>query len=183
MTFAKGATALALVLGLAACGGNADTADTTVTDTASAMAPAASAVDTTTTATTTVDTASAMAPATPATPIPTPSPSTSPSTKATPVAAATKPAEFAQCSACHATERGKNGIGPSLAGIYGDKAGTVPGYDFSDAMKNSGLTWNQGNLDRFLTDPKGVVPGTKMTFPGLKDPAKRAAVIAYLKSL
>jgi cytochrome c2 len=184
MTFAKGATALALVLGLAACGGNSETADTAGIDTTSAMAPAAGAAsDTATTVETTADTSSAMAPAASATPSPTPTPSASPSGKATPVAAATKPAEFAQCSACHSTERGKNGIGPSLAGIYGTKAGAVPGYDFSDAMKNSGLTWNQGNLDRYLTDPKGVVPGTKMSFPGLKDPAKRAAVIAYLKSL
>jgi cytochrome c2 len=179
MTFAKGATALALVLGLAACGGNTETADTTVTaETTSAMAPAASAADTAATVETTADTASATP-----TPTPTPTPTASPSAKATPAAAATKPAEFAQCSACHSTEPGKNGIGPSLAGIYGHKAGAVPGYEFSDAMKTSGLTWNQGTLDRFLTDPKGVVPGTKMTFPGLKDPAKRAAVIAYLKSL
>ncbi|MBV8915239.1 MAG: cytochrome c family protein, partial [Acetobacteraceae bacterium] len=60
---------------------------------------------------------------------------------------------------------------------------SVAGYDYSDAMKSSGLTWNQGNLDRFLTDPKGVVPGTKMTFPGLKDAGKRKAVIDYLKTL
>jgi cytochrome c len=185
MTFAKGATALALVLGLAACGSSEvdTTAETTTVDTTSAMAPAATAAsDTATAAATTADT-SAMAPAGKMSPTPSPTPSASPSAKATPVAAATKPAEFAQCSACHSTERGKNGIGPSLAGVYGTKAGAVPGYDFSDAMRNSGLTWNQGTLDRFLTDPKGVIPGTKMTFPGLKDPAKRAAVIAYLKSI
>jgi cytochrome c2 len=76
-----------------------------------------------------------------------------------------------------------NGIGPSLAGIYGDRAATVPGYDFSDAMKSSGLTWNQGTLDRYLTDPRGVVPGTKMAFGGVKDAAKRQDIINYLKSL
>ena len=55
----------------------------------------------------------------------------------------TEPAAFAQCKACHSVEPGKNGIGPTLAGIWGDKAATVPGFEFSEAMENSGLTWNQ----------------------------------------
>ena len=83
----------------------------------------------------------------------------------------------------HSAQPGKNGIGPSLAGIYGTRAGEVPGYDFSDAMKNSGLTWNAPTLDKYLTSPQKVVPGTKMSFGGLKDADKRKAVIAYLKSL
>jgi cytochrome c2 len=171
--------AVTLALALAACGGNDEAADTAATDTTSAMAPAATGAATPVP----VDTAAATP-----TPVATPAASATPSPMPTPTASATtaaaaKPAEFAQCSACHSTEKGKNGIGPSLAGIYGDKAATVPGYEFSEAMKNSGLTWNAATLDRFLADPKGVVPGTKMTFPGLKDAAKRKAVVDYLKSL
>ncbi|MEO6040374.1 MAG: c-type cytochrome [Croceibacterium sp.] len=179
---AKGATALVLVVALSACGGGSEQAADTSVDTSSAMSaatPAASAAATPAPTASAAPTPSASASAAP-TPKPTPTPSAS--AKPVPVAAV-KPADFAQCSACHSTEPGKNGIGPSLAGIYGDKAGTVPGYDFSDAMKSSGLVWNQASLDRYLTDPKGVVPGTKMGFPGLKDAAKRQAVIAYLKSL
>ena len=95
----------------------------------------------------------------------------------------TAPAAFNQCTACHSAEPGKNGIGPSLAGVFGTKAGDVAGYDFSDAMKNSGLTWDAATLDRYLTKPMEVVPGTKMSFGGLKDADKRKAVIDYLKSL
>ena len=173
---ATSATALTLVLALAACGSGEKTADTTAT------------ADTTSTAATPapVDPRHNATPTPAPSPTPTPSssmkPSPTPSPSATTVAAA-KPAEFAQCSACHSTDPGKNGIGPSLAHVYGRKAGSVAGFDYSDAMKKSGLTWNKANLDRFLTDPKGVVPGTKMTFPGLKDAAKRQAMIDYLKSL
>jgi cytochrome c2 len=88
-------------------------------------------------------------------------------------------AAFAVCKACHSIEPGKNGIGPSLAGVFGAKAGVVPGFEFSDAMKNSGLTFNQATLERYLTDPRGVVPGTKMAFGGVADAAKRQAIIDY----
>jgi cytochrome c2 len=98
-------------------------------------------------------------------------------------APATPPAAFNQCKVCHSVEKGNHGIGPSLAGVYGTKAGEIPGYQFSEAMKNSGLTWNAANLDRFLENPREVVPGTKMGFAGLKDAAKRKAVIDYLKTL
>ena len=74
-------------------------------------------------------------------------------------------------------------IGPSLAGVFGRRAGTLPGFEFSQAMKDSGLTWNQANLDRYLTDPRGVVPGTTMAYGGVKDAAQRQAVINYLKTL
>src|SRR5690606_34844771 len=113
---------------------------------------------------------------------PTPAPAPSASASAT-SAAAVEPAAFAQCKACHSAEPGKNGLGPSLAGIYGEKAGAVPGFDFSDAMKNSGIVWNEDALDRFLIDPKGTVPGNKMPFGGLKDAAKRKAIIDYIKAL
>ena len=58
----------------------------------------------------------------------------------------------------------------------------MPGFEFSDPMKNSGLTWNQATLDRYLTDPRGVVPGTKMAFGGVADAAKRQAIIDFIKA-
>jgi cytochrome c2 len=79
-------------------------------------------------------------------------------------------------------EPGKHGIGPSLAGIWGEKAGDVPGYEFSQPMKDSGLTWNQAGLDRYLADPRGTVPGTKMAFGGVSDAAKRQAIIDYIRA-
>src|SRR5690606_11648070 len=120
-------------------------------------------------------------------PVPTdtasPSPSPTPTASASPTTAAvTEPAAFAECKACHSVEPGKHGIGPSLAGIWGEKAGAVPGYDFSEPMKESGLTWNQATLDRYLADPRGTVPGTKMAFGGVSDPAKRQAIIDYIKA-
>jgi cytochrome c len=97
--------------------------------------------------------------------------------------AAPAPASFAQCRTCHQVAPGKHGIGPSLAGIQGAEAGAAQGYAYSAALKSSGLTWDDATLDRFLEAPMATVPGTKMVYPGLKDPAKRAAVIAYLKTL
>lgn len=92
------------------------------------------------------------------------------------------PAAFAQCRVCHAVAPGQNGIGPSLAGIHGNRAGQVAGFTYTDAMKNSGLTWNDATLNRYLTDPQGVVPGTTMAI-GPLDAAQRQAIIAYLKTL
>ena len=86
------------------------------------------------------------------------------------------------CALCHSINAGENLIGPSLAGVVGRRSGQAAGYDYSDANRNSGLTWDRGTLDRYLTDPRGVVPGTKMSFPGLKDPAERQAVIGFLES-
>lgn len=106
-----------------------------------------------------------------------------------PIAAATtadaggKPAAFAQCAACHSVEKGKHGVGPSLAGIFGTKAGDVAGYGFSEPMKASGLTWDEKTLDTYLTNPMKMVPGTKMTYAGMADPADRKAVVDYLKTL
>ncbi|MEN9718345.1 MAG: hypothetical protein RIQ99_1223 [Pseudomonadota bacterium] len=140
---AKSFAALALALGLAACGAPKDeAAQGSASETAAA--PAASA---------------------------------------TTAAADGKPAAFAQCAACHSTEAGKMGVGPSLAGVYGTKSGEVAGYAFSDAMKNANLTWDDATLDEYLTAPMKKVPGTKMTFAGLTDPTARKAVIEYLKTL
>ena len=109
-------------------------------------------------------------------------PTASPAPSAS-LAAAQAPALFVQCKTCHAIDPGKNGIGPSLAGIHGRKAGTVANYAYSTAMKGAGLTWDDATLDRFIEAPMKAVPGTKMAYAGQKDPAKRAELIAYLKSL
>lgn len=98
-------------------------------------------------------------------------------------AADAKPAAYAQCAACHSVEPGKHGIGPSLHGVYGTKAGDIPGYAFSEKLKTSGLTWDDATLDKWLSGPMKLVPGTKMTYAGMSDPAKRAEIIAYLKTL
>ena len=105
------------------------------------------------------------------------------SASATQASASTPPAAFAQCAMCHSVKPGETRIGPSLAGVFGTKAGAIPGYPFSPAMKTSGLTWDEATLDRFLTAPMKVVPGTRMTFAGIADTGKRQAVIAYLKTL
>ncbi|MGJ4926937.1 copper-containing nitrite reductase [Bradyrhizobium sp. HKCCYLS2038] len=87
---------------------------------------------------------------------------------------------FRKCQACHSTEAGKNLLGPSLAGIIGRKAGAIPNYDYSQAMKGADLVWTAQTLDRYLKDPAAVVLGNKMPFPGLKTDHDRADVIAYL---
>ena len=110
-------------------------------------------------------------------------PTDQPTASASVAAADARPASFAQCAACHSVEKGKHGIGPSLAGIYGTKAGDIAGYEFSDALKGSGLTWDDATLDKWLAGPMKLVPGTKMTFAGMTDEAKRKELIAYLKTL
>jgi cytochrome c len=87
-----------------------------------------------------------------------------------------------QCSVCHSTVAGKNAVGPSLFGIVGRKAGQVEGFRYSAANKNSNLTWDEATLDKYLTSPKAVVPGTIMTYAGVKDDTKRADLIAYLST-
>ena len=179
---ATSATALALVLALSACGGSPEESGVGPTETpvAADTPPPPEDTATPTEAATPEPNPSATESADPAA---APAPAPSASASATSAAAAVEPAAFAQCKACHSAEPGKNGLGPSLAGIYGEKAAEVPGFDFSDGMKNSGLTWNEANLDRFLTDPKGTVPGNKMPFGGIKDAAKRKAIIDYIKAL
>jgi cytochrome c len=82
---------------------------------------------------------------------------------------------------CHTVEAGKNLIGPSLHGVVGRKAASLPDYAYSDALKQSGLTWDEATLDKWLTAPQTLVPGTKMTFFGMADPAKRKELIDWLK--
>lgn len=94
-----------------------------------------------------------------------------------------KPASYAQCAACHAAEPGKHGIGPSLAGIVGRRAGSATGFIYSKAMADSGLIWDAATLDQYLTAPATTVRGTKMSYGGMANGAKRAELIEYLKTL
>lgn len=87
------------------------------------------------------------------------------------------------CNACHAVEPGKTRVGPSLFGVYGSETGEVKGFHFSAANKSAHLTWDDATLDRYLENPRKVIPGTTMTFAGLKDAQKRKDLIAYLKTL
>jgi len=98
--------------------------------------------------------------------------------------AADAPPAFTQCKTCHSAEAGKNGVGPSLFGAYGRKIGQAPNYKYSPAhLKFSDQTIDEAFLTKYLAGPKDVIPGNKMIFAGLKNPADVAAVIAYLKTL
>ncbi len=89
--------------------------------------------------------------------------------------------KFALCATCHTLPQGApNMTGPNLHGVFGRKAGTLSGYTYSDPLKATGWTWDAAHIDTWITDPKVAVPGTKMTFVGLKDPKDRTDVIAYL---
>lgn len=91
---------------------------------------------------------------------------------------------FTKCKACHVADEDKNKIGPSLHGIMGRTAGTHPDFKYSEAMVaagTSGVKWDEPTLASYLHDPKGMVKGTKMVFPGLKKDEDVANVIAYLK--
>jgi cytochrome c len=183
----KSATAIAFVLLLAACGQPADeTADPVDTTTPDApLSDPAAAPEL-------VEPGEAPAPeATPtdaptATPSPSPTPTAAATTAAatpTPAGPPTVPGAFAVCAACHSVDPGDHGIGPSLAGVFGARAGAQSGFEYSQAMKDSGLTWNQANLDRYLDNPRAAVPGTTMAFAGVKDAARRQAIIDYMRAL
>jgi cytochrome c len=89
---------------------------------------------------------------------------------------------FNVCRACHEIGDGaKNLVGPVLNGVVGRKSGSYPGYAYSDANKNSGITWDEPTLMEYLKNPRAVVPGTKMLFPGLKKNDDIVNVIAFLK--
>ena len=87
------------------------------------------------------------------------------------------------CAVCHSTDPGTNKLGPSLAGVVGRKSAALQDYSYSPAMTKLNATWDKGTLDKYLDDPQGMVPGTKMIFPGVKDEADRKAVIDYLGTL
>ena len=90
---------------------------------------------------------------------------------------------FNKCTACHSIGPGaKNKIGPELNGLIGRKAGSVPGYSYSDANKQSGITWTEEEFAKYIRDPQGTVKGTKMAFAGLKNDQDVKDVTAFLKS-
>ncbi|MDG2523557.1 cytochrome c family protein [Caulobacter segnis] len=90
--------------------------------------------------------------------------------------------KFALCRSCHTiTPNGPNLTGPNLYGVFGRKAGGVEGYTYSEALKKAGFVWEASHLDAWLADPRGYMPGTKMTFLGIKEPQDRIDLIAYLK--
>ena len=87
------------------------------------------------------------------------------------------------CSICHAAQPGKNGVGPSLFGVVGRKTGAESGFHYSAANQGANLTWDEATLDKYLQAPRATIPGTTMTYGGLKDDTKRANLIAYLATL
>jgi cytochrome c len=87
------------------------------------------------------------------------------------------------CSPCHAKEPGRNSIGPSLYGVVGRPAASLPSYSYSPAMKQSRIVWTEENLANFLSSPAARVPGTKMTFAGISEADRRDDLVAFLKTL
>jgi cytochrome c len=91
-------------------------------------------------------------------------------------------AELDKCKICHTLDKGgANRVGPNLFGVYGRKAGTVAGYNYSAALKDSGIVWDDASLGAFLRDPQHAIPGDKMTFPGIKDDGMLADLLQRLK--
>jgi len=86
---------------------------------------------------------------------------------------------YRRCLGCHSIDA--NRVGPRHAGLFGRRAGSLDDYNYSDAMRASGIVWEETTLDEFLTAPRKFIPGTKMPFAGIPDPQERADLIAYLK--
>ena len=89
---------------------------------------------------------------------------------------------FAQCRACHQIgPTAKNAVGPVLNGLFGRHSGSVEGYNYSPANKNSGITWDEPTFREYIQNPRGKIPGTKMVYAGLKDEQRITDLVAYLK--
>ena len=89
---------------------------------------------------------------------------------------------FRKCFPCHSIGEGaKNKVGPQLNGLDGRHSGTAPDYSYSDANKNSGITWNEATFKEYIKDPRAKIPGTKMIFPGIKNEKEVDALWDYLK--
>lgn len=159
--FLMGAAALAGLMTLSACGGGAGSDANAPAPEATEAAPAAEPAAT-----------EAAAPA--------PAAGAEYASFTTDAAAGEK--VFALCRSCHVLDEGVNRVGPSLHKVVGRKSGSVAGFSYSDANKNSGVTWTTDVLFKYLEDPKAFMPGTKMAFPGIKDAQDRANLVAYLES-
>lgn len=90
---------------------------------------------------------------------------------------------FVECASCHSIERGVEGVGPSLFGLFQRKAGDVADFRYSPALKRSGIAWSPQTLDTYLADPQKSVPGNRMPYSGLPNPQDRADLIAYLQKV
>jgi cytochrome c len=89
---------------------------------------------------------------------------------------------FEQCAACHALDRGVQGVGPSLAGVFGRRAGELEDYRYSPPLKRSGIVWSPQTMDAFIADPQKEIRGNKMPFSGMPDARERADLIEYLRN-
>lgn len=95
-----------------------------------------------------------------------------------------KPPAFAICGTCHvATKGARSTLGPNLWGVGGRRVGTLPGFNYSPALKNAGFLWSRDNLIIYITNPRAKIPGTRMTYAGQKNPRSAAAIADYLMSL
>ena len=161
------AAGTALMTLLAACGGSDKKAETTTLETTT---PAATA------------TVEATAPADPMAAPEVAAPAAAVTLASLTGDAANGEKVFNQCKTCHVAEKGVNRVGPSLWGVVGRTAGSIEGFKYSPANKNSGLVWTPDQLFTYLESPQKVVKGTYMAFAGLKKPQDRADVIAFLKT-
>lgn len=89
---------------------------------------------------------------------------------------------YAKCRACHSMDAGKNGVGPSLHGVFGRKSGTLEKFAFSKAMTEKAVVWDDKTIAAYMADPKGYIPGNKMIFPGLKKASEVENLLAFMKS-
>jgi len=90
---------------------------------------------------------------------------------------------FEDCASCHTLANGQNGVGPSLFGVLGRKAGALDDYRYSPALKRSGIVWSPQTLDNFIADPQKAVPANRMPYAGLTNASERADLIAYLQKM